>query len=112
MLYEVARMYYEENMTQERVAEQIGLSRPKVQRLLDEARKEGIIQIHLVNPMTPHKDLEEKLENYFKLSKAIIVSGGIKAEEIIRKNIGRAAAKYLEESIRDKDTICASWQIP
>ena len=42
-LYQVARLYYEEELTQEQIAGQIGLSRQKVQRLLDSARKEGIV---------------------------------------------------------------------
>ncbi len=42
-LYQVARLYYEEELTQEQIARQIGLSRQKVQRVLNSAKKEGIV---------------------------------------------------------------------
>jgi len=108
-LYQVARLYYEEGLTQEQIARQIGLSRQKVQRLLDSAKKEGIVQIHVINPVSSRKEIEKKLEKYFKLTKAIVVSGSIKAESIIRKNIGRAAAVYLEDILRDNDILGIGW---
>jgi len=108
-LYEVARLYYEEELTQERIASQIGLSRQKVQRLLDSAKKEGIVQIQVISPASSHREIEKKLEKYFKLTKAIVVSSSIKAESIIRKNIGRAAAAYLEDTLRDNDILGIGW---
>jgi len=37
LLHEVARLYYEYGQTQERIAQQMGFSRPKVQQLLGKA---------------------------------------------------------------------------
>lgn len=108
-LYQVARLYYEEGLTQEQIARQLGFSRQKVQRLLDSAKKEGIVQIRVINPVSSRKEIEKKLEKYFKLTKAIVVSGSIKAESIIRKNIGRAAAAYLEDILRDNDIVGIGW---
>ena len=108
-LYQVARLYYEEELTQEQIAGQIGLSRQKVQRLLDSARKEGIVQIQVVNPIRSFGETEKELEKHFKLAKAIVVSGSIKAENIVRKNIGRAAATYLESIISDNDILGIGW---
>ncbi len=108
-LYQVARLYYEEELTQERIASQIGLSRQKVQRLLDSAKKEGIVQIQVISPVSLHREIEKKLEKHFKLTKAIVVSSSIKAESIIRKNIGRRAAVYLEDTLRDNDILGIGW---
>jgi len=69
-LYQVARLYYEEELTQERIASQIGLSRQKVQRLLDSAKKEGIVQIQVISPVSSHREIEKQLEKHFKLTKA------------------------------------------
>ena len=108
-MYQVARLYYEEELTQEQIARQIGLSRQKVQRLLDSAKKEGIVQIQVINPTSPCREIEEKLEKHFGLTKAIVISGSIKAESIIRKNIGRAAAAYFEDIFRDDDIFGIGW---
>ncbi len=108
-LYQVARLYYEEELTQEQIARQIGLSRQKVQRVLNSAKKEGIVQIQVINPTSSRREIEEKLEKHFELTKAIVVPGSIKAESIIRKNIGRAAAVYLEDIFRDNDIFGIGW---
>ena len=108
-LYQVARLYYEEELTQEQIARQIGLSRQKVQRLLDSAKKEGIVQIQVISPVSSHREIEKQLEKHFKLTKAIVVSSSIKTESIIRKNIGRAAAAYLEDTLRDNDILGIGW---
>ena len=108
-MYQVARLYYEEELTQEQIARQIGLSRQKVQRVLNSAKKEGIVQIQVINPTLPRREIEEKLERHFGLTKAIVVSGSIKAESIIRKNIGRAAAEYFEDIFRDNDIVGLGW---
>jgi DNA-binding transcriptional regulator LsrR (DeoR family) len=108
-LYQVARLYYEEGLTQEQIARQISLSRQKIQRLLDSARKEGIVQIQLISPVSSRREIEKKLEKHFKLTRAIVVSSSIKAESIIRKNIGRAAAAYLEDTLRDNDIVGIGW---
>jgi len=64
-LYQVARLYYEEELTQERIASQIGLSRQKVQRLLDSAKKEGIVQTQVISPVSPHREIDKQLKGYF-----------------------------------------------
>lgn len=69
-LYQVARLYYEEELTQERVARQIGLSRQKVQRLLDSAKREDIVQIQVISPVSSHREIEKQMEKHFKLTKA------------------------------------------
>lgn len=109
LLYQVARLYYEDEFTQEQIAKETGFSRPKVQRLLSSARKEGIVQTHLVNPVSSRKEIEEKLEKHFTLTKAIVVSGSIRKESFIRKNIGKAAATYLENNLQDNDIVGIGW---
>ena len=42
LLYRIAHAYYEDGLTQERIAAHFGLSRPKVSRLLQKARSEKI----------------------------------------------------------------------
>lgn len=41
----VARLYYEQNMTQSEIAKELGISRPLVSILLTEARACGIVTI-------------------------------------------------------------------
>ena len=49
-LVDVARMYYEQDRTQSEIADQYGISRPMVSKLLKEARDKGIVTIRISAP--------------------------------------------------------------
>lgn len=109
LLYEVARLYYEDGLTQEEIAEHLGFSRSRVQRLLEAARKEGIVEIHLVSPAISFADLEEELAVRFHLERAIVVPTPAHSLHLMRRSIGRAAARYLESQLRDGDVLGIGW---
>lgn len=109
LLYEVARLYYEDGLTQEEIAEHLGFSRSRVQRLLEAARKEGIVEIRLLSPSVSFADLEEELTKRFGLEKAIVVPTPTESQYLIRRSIGRAAARYLESVLRDGDVLGIGW---
>lgn len=52
LLYAAAHMYYSEDATQAQVAEELGMSRATVSRLLAEARAHGIVTIEVHRPTT------------------------------------------------------------
>src|SRR5699024_5380575 len=45
-----AQLYYRDELNQDSVAEQLGISRATVSRLLSEARRQGIVRIEVVAP--------------------------------------------------------------
>jgi DNA-binding transcriptional regulator LsrR (DeoR family) len=53
MLYTVARMHYVAEVSQVKIARQMGLSTATVSRLLARARAEGIVRIEVRNPAEP-----------------------------------------------------------
>lgn len=61
-LYAAARLYYDEEATQAEVAAKLGTSRATVSRLLSEARRQGIVRIHVIPPVNgPHGVLAEQV---------------------------------------------------
>ena len=48
LLVKAARLYYEEDMSQDQVAAAIGVSRSNISRMLTDARAQGIVQIRIV----------------------------------------------------------------
>ena len=46
-LVNVARLYYEQGLTQDQVAKRIGVSRPLVSKMLTRAREAGIVHIEI-----------------------------------------------------------------
>ncbi len=107
-LIQVAQMYYEDDLTQEVIAARLHLSRSKVVRLLQEARREGIVQIRVIAPQRTSFDLERRLERRFGLRQVIAAeSGGLRPEEV-RPAVGQAAAQLLGEVLRTGDVLAMS----
>ena len=107
----VARLYYERHMSQVEIASQLGLSQATVSRLLNRAQKEGIIRIIVTIPNGVHTNLEEELVEKFDLQDAIVVdSYDCDNEEALQRELGTAAAYYLENIIRQNEVIgLSSW---
>ncbi|MBI5951165.1 MAG: sugar-binding transcriptional regulator [Chloroflexi bacterium] len=110
LLVKVSKFYYEEGLSQDEIIERLDLSRSKVSRLLQQARDEGIVQITVVTPKHLFSDLENKLEKRFGLREALVVETHANdSQENILRELGIAAAGYLERSVGAKSTIGISW---
>ncbi|MGB9662012.1 MAG: sugar-binding transcriptional regulator [Moorellaceae bacterium] len=105
----IARLYYEVGLTQEQIAQQEGVSRATISRALDAAFKQGIIEIRIKYPMGSVEELEEELMRRFKLKKAVVVPVIVPHQEIIKKDVGRAVARFLATIVRSGDIIGISW---
>ena len=74
MLIKVAQMYYDENLTQQRIAQKLNMSRSLVSKMLIKARKRGIVEIVIHSePTHPYKEIEDKLQKVLKLNYVRIV---------------------------------------
>lgn len=106
----VARMYYEEDMTQQQIAELMGLSRATILSMLKKARAEGIVSIRVVEDETDRdKALESELTKRFDLEHAVVVRCIPGPEGFIRRQVGAAGARFLEGLLQDGDTLACSW---
>ncbi len=103
LLYLVAKLYYEQDLTQQEIGEQLGLSRFKVQRLLARAREKGIVRIEVVPPADQgFTHLEAELQKTFGLKGAVVVPGEYRSERVLRKVLGLTAAEVLPDLMKGK----------
>lgn len=110
LIARVARMYYEQDMRQSGIAKQLGLSQATVSRLLNRSREEGIIRISINLPKGIYTELEERLVKKFGLRDVIVVDSLDDNEKLIQRDLGTAAAYYLESAIRPNEVIgISSW---
>jgi deoxyribonucleoside regulator len=109
LMLQCCRLYYENGESQEEIAKSLGISRPKVSRLLQRARDEGLVEIRIVDPFSEQAELEQALVGEFGLKKAIVTAGASSNEELTRKRIGWAAADYLESTLRDGQRVGIGW---
>jgi len=110
LLVKVARLYYEEDLTQARIAERLRISRQKAQRLISQARTERIVQIAINPLMGRYSDLEKSLEKRFGLREAVVVETTAYEEQpTVAREVGAGAAEYLLRILRPHDKIAISW---
>jgi deoxyribonucleoside regulator len=103
----VARMYYLEGLTRQKISEQLGLDPRRTSWLLDMALKLGVVRID-IRGETDDEQLTERLQRRFPhLKKAIIASPGppiTTAEDAplytpLLRNLAVLAADYFDELV-------------
>lgn len=110
LLSKVSSMYYDQKYNQQQIADRLHLSRPKISRLLKQAREVGIVQISVAKPSESFIQLESLLEDKFGLKEVIIVDADSHDNaKVIKKQIGQEAANYLLRTISDGDKIGVTW---
>ncbi len=111
LMTKVARLYYEQAMRQSEIAESLQLSQSTVSRLLKRAEQEQIVRVTVSVPHGVYTDLEEALGAAFGLRDAIVADCvGDDDDESITRDIGRAAAYYLETTLNQGECIgISSW---
>lgn len=101
----VARRHYLDGMSKVDIATEMGISRFKVARVLEEARAAGLVHIEIAMPAEIDADLSDRLRAAFGLRDAIVVATGDEDGAALRAQVGRLAANYLTEVVEDGDVI-------
>jgi len=105
VLIKICQMYYEENLSQKEISQQLGISRPQVSRMLTTARENNIVSIKINNPYLDETVLERKLMSAYKLTDALVLNTAGVDEGGRLEEFGRMAAEHLENYIADGDTV-------
>jgi deoxyribonucleoside regulator len=106
----VARLYYYQSFTTERIAQELGLSRPKVSRLLTHARQAGLIEIRVHDPESQPQELERQIQERFHISGVKVVTVPINSsEDEWLKRVAIFTAKYLNSLINSEMVVGLAW---
>ncbi len=109
LIYKIASQYYEDNQTQQEIANRLGISRIKASRLLQQARTSGIVEISLKKQSGNFSDLENRIASEWKLKEVILSSSKSLDNEEILSQIGKAASEYAQRVIKGNETISLTW---
>ena len=111
LITKAARLYYEREMRQGEIARLMGLSQATVSRLLKSAKEAGIVRITVNIPTGVNSDIEEQVAQKFGLKDVIIVDCEDDQDEtLLQREIGSAAAYYVETIIHSNDVVgISSW---
>jgi DNA-binding transcriptional regulator LsrR (DeoR family) len=108
LLVRIARLYYICSMTHQEIADQEGLSRIKVTRLLKEAVEKKIIEFNIQDPIINTLELEEEFRKTFNLKKVIITPTPQDPAEVY-EILGRFAADFVMRNLSDGMNIGLDW---
>jgi len=91
------RRYYLEDATKLDIATELGMSRFKVARLLEDAKRRGLVRIEIVpSAADPHRS--ERLRRALGLRRAVVAADTVGRDpETVRRAVGRLSARLLTE---------------
>jgi deoxyribonucleoside regulator len=97
-LVEVARSFYEEQLSKSEIAKLHQISITHVNRLLKEAQQKGIVEVVIKSPR--FEDLETRLARRFKLREVRVVQS-MSEPDSLRRELAEAAAEFLQPHLKD-----------
>lgn len=101
----VARRYYRDDATRSEIADEIGVSRFKIARMIERAKELGIIKFEISAGDLVDPGLSVDLQKRFGLRRALVVTAPSEGEDIVREFVGRAAAHLLSEIAEEGDVV-------
>ena len=106
-----AWLYYMEGLTQDAVAQSLGITRARVLRMLAACREDGTVQIRVTTQLSSCVELERKLERRYKLERAVVVP---KPQDHTKVGaiLGAATGAFLEDVLADGMTVGLGWAGP
>jgi DNA-binding transcriptional regulator LsrR (DeoR family) len=99
-LVRASRLYYELGETQNAIAEQLGVTRPQVSRLLKRARAEGIVEIRIIDKTSVESPAGDILRRTYGLDAVHLAPTIAGPEDLTRRMVGRLAAEVLRGALR------------
>jgi DNA-binding transcriptional regulator LsrR (DeoR family) len=101
----VARRYYLEGRTRVQIADEFGISRFKVTRMLDEAVASGMVEITIHNPGSIDVELSTALQRRYQLEHAYAVVADTDSPADRVDAVAKAMAELLVSILRDDDVV-------
>ncbi|WP_347350940.1 sugar-binding domain-containing protein [Intrasporangium sp.] len=108
LLAAVARAHYLEGRSRVDIADELGVSRFKVARLLARATEQGIVTIQINDQGLPAPDLAGRLRAELGLDACRVVRSHGDGDSI-RHHVGTAAAGLLSETLRPDEVLGVAW---
>ena len=105
-LVAAAELYYLDQLSQQEVAQRLGVSRSTVSRMLQLARDEGIVHIEIRRPSAP-EDLSETLRSTLGLERVVVVPASTRSG--LHVLVAAALAEIARLELGPGDALAVSW---
>ena len=105
----VARRYFLGQQTKSKIADDIGVSRFKVARLIDAAVKQGIVRFIITEPDDLNAELGERVRAKYGLKAVLALDGPDMPTSALTTPLGSLAASLLDEVLVDGQRLGIAW---
>jgi dihydroxyacetone kinase-like protein len=100
-------LYYQEGMTQNDIAQTMGISRATVIAYLNEARERGIVNISIEPRRLASLALAQSLKSHFNLRDCFVIPNGVD-DQALGDRLGAAGALALRKFLKSGDTLAVT----
>lgn len=107
LIVKVARMYYEQNMSQDQIARSLITSRSNISRILSVAKKRGIVEIKINESTKRETEIEEMLISKFGLRAALVAKVPRSTSDY--KAVGQLAVQSFLNHLKPRVKVAVSW---
>jgi DNA-binding transcriptional regulator LsrR (DeoR family) len=108
MATRAAWLYFVAGLTQAQIGKKLGINRTRVNRLLAQARDQGLVQINITGRLAECVALEERLKKQYGLDDATVVPTP-PDQALIPQVIATAAGAALAERLKDGMSVGVGW---
>jgi lsr operon transcriptional repressor len=112
LLVRVSWFYYKDELTQDEIARRLGLSRASVGRMLERARKIGLVTINLNADCFDAFELSSALRQTFGLREALVVPDYDREPSdraVLNARVGLGGAQFISTHLRPGATLGVGW---
>jgi len=109
LIIDAARLYYDSDFSQQEIANTLGISRPTVSRLLQQAKELGYVRIEIIDPLVDNHDLAKELKKKYNLQSVEVCYSPIDDYSEVTQIITKKAADVLGDYVNDGDIVGVTW---
>ncbi|MCU1655934.1 MAG: Transcriptional regulator [Pseudonocardiales bacterium] len=109
LMARIARRYYIDDRSKTDIADELGISRFRVARLLESAKRAGVVTVRIESSSGVNTELSLDLQRAYGLSHAVVVDADDEHPENLRRRLGEVAADVLQEIVAPDDVLGLAW---
>lgn len=108
LISRILNMHFIEQKNQSDISKMLDMSSAKVNRIIRDARDKGYLEINIKTPYQKLFELERRLTDATGLPEAVICPSYSDDEDTALRAVGKVAADYLVNQLRDGDVVTIS----
>jgi lsr operon transcriptional repressor len=112
LLLRVAWFYYKDELTQDEIAHRLAISRASVGRMLERARRLGLVSINLNADHLDAFEVSDRLRRTFGLAEALVVPDHDTEpadHHMLNARLGLGGAQFMNTHLRPGGTLGVGW---